>query len=105
MKAGLHTRSVKCLGFVLAAVIGLQKAQGQNPPMLQLDYEYGYAPVVMQATRAIQTAVPDTTTTPGRAPINQFGNLDSLLTPADRFIVHPNADTLYTTAWLDLSDE
>jgi hypothetical protein len=68
------------------------------------DYIYGYAPVAIEATRAIETAVPDTTS-PGRAPINQFAYVDTLATPAERLIIRPNADTLYTTAWLDLSNE
>src|SRR5258707_1024322 len=79
---------------------------GQTPkPSILLDYEYDFAPVALEATRAVETAVPDATTTPGRAPINQFSHRNMLATPADRFIVRPNADTLYTTAWLDLSRE
>jgi hypothetical protein len=68
------------------------------------DYLYGYAPVAMEATRAILTAVPDNTM-PGQAPINQFAYANALATPDDHLIVQPNADTLYTGAWLDLSKE
>src|SRR5262249_56921580 len=74
------------------------------PPAILQDYIYGYAPVTMEAVRALQTAVPDTTI-PGLAPINQFARLNRLITANDRFIPRPNADTLYTTAWLDLSRE
>src|SRR5262249_35280524 len=38
-------------------------------------------------------------------PINQFARVNRLLTAADRFIPRPNADTLYTIAWLDLSHQ
>ena len=86
----------------LVMIAGLMKAQTQD---ILRDYIYGYAPVVIEATRAIQTAVPDATTSPGRAPINQFAYRDQLSTPAERFIVRPNADTLYTSAWLDLTNE
>jgi hypothetical protein len=85
--------------FVIFA--GLLNAQ--TPAILQ-DYIYGYAPVAMEATRAIETAVPDTTS-PGRAPINQFAYVDQLATPAERLIIRPNADTLYTSAWLDVTSE
>jgi hypothetical protein len=69
------------------------------------DYIYGYAPVALTATRSLKTAVPDATSSPGRAPINQFARLKTLATPAARLIPRPNADTLYTLAWLDLSRE
>jgi hypothetical protein len=89
----------------------IQTSDGQSSPeqsnampgILQ-DYIYGYAPVALEATRAIQTAVPDATTTPGRAPINQFAYKHTLATPDEQLIVRPNADTLYTTAWLDLQE-
>jgi hypothetical protein len=80
--------------------------QTSNPPIGVLnDYIYGYAPVTLKAIRALLTAAPDATTKPGRAPINQFARQDKLADPSENLIVHPNADTLYTTAWLDLADE
>jgi hypothetical protein len=36
--------------------------------------------------------------------VNLFGHTRRLLGPADRRVVTPNNDTLYTNAWLDLSD-
>jgi hypothetical protein len=71
---------------------------------LAWDYIYAYAPVTMAATRAIQTAVPDNTK-PGQAPINQFSHQTKLSTANDRLVVRPNADTLYSDAWLDLAQE
>jgi hypothetical protein len=50
------------------------------PNILQ-DYIYGYAPVAMAATRALMTAVPNTTTFPGAAPVNQFGRVKTLAGP------------------------
>jgi hypothetical protein len=79
-------------------------ADDLTPDILQ-SYIYGFAPVTMEATRAIFTAVPDATSSPGRAPTNQFGNTGRLATPESRVVVRPNADTLYTTAWLDLSQQ
>jgi hypothetical protein len=55
------------------------------PNILQ-DYIYGYAPVAMAATRALMTAVPNATTLPGAAPVNQFGRVKALATPSERLI-------------------
>lgn len=37
-------------------------------------------------------------------PINTFGHVDLLATPANRDIVKPNNDTVYSGAWLDLRE-
>ncbi|MDB6107248.1 MAG: hypothetical protein JWO52_7247 [Gammaproteobacteria bacterium] len=88
-----------------AAVRGQDQAAAAPPqPRIVQSYIYGYAPVTLQATRAVQTAVPDATM-PGRAPINQFAYRNTLATPDERLVVRPNADTLYATAWLDLARE
>lgn len=71
-------------------------------PTLQDDYVYGYAPVIMEATKNILTAVPQATYS-GAAPINQFAYDEGLATPSERLVPRPNADTLGTKAWLDLS--
>jgi hypothetical protein len=73
-------------------------------PVILKDYIYGFAPVVLTATRRLLTAVPDATI-PGLAPINQLARLNALATPAEQLIPRPNADTLYTQAWLDLAHE
>src|SRR5260370_31429900 len=69
------------------------------------DYIYGYAPVALAATRSFKTAAPNATSDPGRAPINQFARLKMLANPTARLVPRPNADTLYTLAWLDLLKE
>ncbi|MGH7380799.1 MAG: DUF1254 domain-containing protein [Candidatus Methylomirabilales bacterium] len=66
-------------------------------------YIYGYPLVTMELTRRVLTnaAAPD-----GKlAPIGQFARLRSYPTPADKEVTAPNADTLYTLAWLDLAKE
>jgi len=66
-------------------------------------YIYGYPLVTMEMTRRVLTnvAAPD-----GKlAPMGQFARLRSYPTPADKEVTAPNADTLYTLAWLDLSKE
>jgi hypothetical protein len=55
-------------------------------------YIYAYPLVLIEATR-------------GSTPVNQFAHVPQFPRPDTRRIVRPNADTLYSTAWLDLSRE
>jgi hypothetical protein len=66
-------------------------------------YIYGYPLVTMEMTRRIMTNVtaPEGT----RGPMGQFIKAREYPTAAYRDVTAPNADTLYTTAWLDLSQE
>ena len=60
-------------------------------------YIWGYPLVVLKRTEAIALS---TQTQP-----NQFARAQNLATPASRSVVLPNNDTLYASAWLDLSQE
>jgi len=66
-------------------------------------YVYGYPLVTMELTRRVMTNVvkPEGT----RAPMGQFVKMREYPTAAYRDVTAPNADTLYTTAWLDVSKE
>jgi hypothetical protein len=66
-------------------------------------YIYGYPLVTMEISRQVMT----NTVSPGnsRAPMGQFDNLRSYPTPSYKDFTTPNADTLYSFAWLDLSKE
>ena len=66
-------------------------------------YIYGYPLVTMEMTRRVMTNVerPDGT----RAPMGQFVRMREYPTAAFRDVTAPNADTLYTTAWVDVGDE
>ncbi len=67
-------------------------------------YLYFYSPVTMDLTRKqlINTA-------PGKGsiggPMNTFANVDAYPTADMRTVVRPNFDTLYSSAWLDLTKE
>jgi hypothetical protein len=65
-------------------------------------YIFGYPLVTMEMTRRVSTnlAQPEG----ARAPMGQFANLREYPTAAYRDVTAPNADTLYSVAWLDLSD-
>ncbi|MGO9600795.1 MAG: DUF1254 domain-containing protein, partial [Isosphaeraceae bacterium] len=65
-------------------------------------YIYGLAPVLEYYTERINTDVVRPNST-GQAPVNQFANQATFPNPSSTVIVRPNADTLYSTAWLDLS--
>jgi hypothetical protein len=67
-------------------------------------YVYGYPLVLMDVTRAKLTNVAQPMEM-GLAPINQFGNVGTFPDPSFTNVVSPNADTLYSSAWLDLRKE
>jgi len=66
-------------------------------------YIYGYPLVTMEYTRRVLTNVAEASGL--NAPMGQLARSRSYPTAAFRGVTAPNADTLYTNAWLDLSKE
>jgi hypothetical protein len=66
-------------------------------------YIYGYPLVTMETTRRVMTNVAEPKGS--HAPMGQFANLREYPTAAFKDVTAPNADTLYSAAWLDLSKE
>jgi hypothetical protein len=66
-------------------------------------YVYGYPLVTMDLTRRVLTNVE--TPAGNTAPVGQFANLRTYPDASFRAVTAPNADTLYSAAWLDLSAE
>lgn len=66
-------------------------------------YVFGYPLVTMEMTRRVMT----NTATPKdhHAPMGQFYNSRTYPDASFRDVTAPNADTLYSTAWLDVSKE
>jgi uncharacterized protein (TIGR03000 family) len=66
-------------------------------------YVYGYPLVTMEYTRRVMTntAKPEGT----HAPMGQFLRMRAYPNAKFRDVTAPNADTLYSTAWLDLESE
>jgi hypothetical protein len=64
-------------------------------------YVYGYPLVTMEMTRRVMTNV--RTADGRRAPMGQFAKMRTFPDARFRDVTTPNADTLYTVAWLDLS--
>jgi hypothetical protein len=97
------------IGFLLGTALaggGLAqtKAAPQNGKVAALAkeaYVFGYPLVLMDVTRRVMTACP----APGQkcAPLNQFAHVREFPDPAFTDVVSPNADTLYSLAWLDLT--
>ena len=66
-------------------------------------YVYGYPLVTMEMTRRIMTNVEQPEG--NRGPMGQFIRARTYPDAKFRDVTAPNADTLYTTAWFDLSKE
>jgi hypothetical protein len=64
---------------------------------------YGFPLVVMDLTRQVFTAVPAPSA--NGAPVNQFGNKKTFPDATFTNVVNPNADTLYSAAWVDTAKE
>ena len=66
-------------------------------------YIYGYPLVTMEMTRRVMTNV--ATTQDRKVPMGRFGSLRTYPDATYKDVTTPNADTLYSIAWLDLSRE
>jgi len=64
---------------------------------------YGFPLVIMDLTRQVFTAVPSPN--PNGAPVDQFGNKKGFPDATFVNVVRPNADTLYSVAWVDTANE
>ena len=65
---------------------------------------YAYPLILMELTRRISTNVADTSRF-GRAPINRFAHMPAFPDPSFSDVVRPNADTLYSALWFDVTRE
>ena len=81
----------------MTTLLAAAALHGQNVPadlrdIAERAYIYAYPLVLLEATRGAQS-------------VNQFTHVPQFPRPDIRQIVRPNADTLYSTAWLDLAKE
>ncbi|MGB8562675.1 MAG: DUF1254 domain-containing protein [Pseudolabrys sp.] len=67
-------------------------------------YLYAYPLISMEMTRRLSTNVADTRQF-AKAPMNQFANLPAFPDATYTDIARPNADTLYSLMWFDVSKE
>ncbi len=66
-------------------------------------YVYAYPMVTMEITRRVMTNVD--TASGSKAPMGEFARLRTYPAVDDHSVTAPNADTLYTLAWVDVSKE
>ena len=66
-------------------------------------YVFGYPLVTMEMTRRVMTNMASVEGT--RGPMGQFIKLRTYPDASFRDVTAPNADTLYTSAWIDVGDE
>jgi hypothetical protein len=87
----------------LAAAQAAQVTPEEARAIAEDAYVYGYPLVTMEMTRRVltNTAAPEGV----RAPMGQFALLREYPTATDRQVTAPNADTLYSMAYLDLTKE
>lgn len=99
--------SVLATGLMTAALFVSSGQARENAfdavPLGVEAYIYGYPLVTMEMTRRVMTNVEKPEGT--RAPMGQFVRMREYPSATFRDVTAPNADTLYTTAWLDVGQE
>lgn len=108
----MHTKRNTAMLIVWAAglLVGTSSARAAEPVKekeaveIATDaYVYGYSLVTMEYTRRVMTNASAVEGT--HAPMGQFVRMRTYPDAKFRDVTAPNADTLYSTAWLDLSKE
>ncbi|MFO0865094.1 MAG: DUF1254 domain-containing protein [Gemmataceae bacterium] len=107
MQPRLHCFAFLALGAMglLALPIAAQE-QSNEKDVTEIGvqaYIYGYPLVTMETTRRVMTNVASPKGT--HAPMGQFMLMRRYPDASFRDVTAPNADTLYSTAWLDLAKE
>jgi hypothetical protein len=103
---GLLTSTALLRDIPIAAAQPVDAGGAPEPAVSALEtaveaYIYGYPLVTMEMTRRLITNAEKPEGL--RAPMGQFANLREYPTAAFKAVTAPNADTLYSSAWLDLS--
>ncbi|OQQ13826.1 hypothetical protein B0675_26730 [Streptomyces sp. M41(2017)] len=80
-------------------------ADGQLRQLATEAWLYGYPLVTAGVTKDVMTAVAARDDDRRKAPVNQFCYMRRTPDASFTEVVSPNADTLYSSAWLDLSEE
>jgi len=101
---GLGLIGTSATGLPPALAQGLQVFSGIEEFWIATDaYIFGYPLVTMEMTRRIMTNV--ATPTGMRSPMGQLIKAREYPNSSFRDVTAPNADTLYTTAWIDVGRE
>jgi hypothetical protein len=114
---GKNTRRIFINGALALAIAGtltvtlVTGCKTSPPPLTAAEatelgtaaYIYGYPLVTMEYTRRVMTNVREVTGM--HAPMGQFAKARTYPDASFKDVTAPNADTLYTTAWVDVSKE
>ena len=92
---------VKAAAVAAAAAAAAKEAEALT--LATEAYVYAYPLVTMEMTRRVMTNVASPEGT--RAPMGEFVRMREYPNSKFRDVSAPNADTLYTTAWIDVSKE
>jgi hypothetical protein len=105
--------AIAVCALMLAALTAVQPVMAQQTSKISEEeahaigihaYVYFYSLITMDVTRKQLTNVD-----PGKGsiggPMNMFNNIPAFPTADSRVVVRPNFDTLYSSAWLDLTKE
>ncbi|QDU19665.1 DUF1254 domain-containing protein [Urbifossiella limnaea] len=100
-----------CAGGLLAVGAAHAPVDAQTAPPAEAEaaqlatdaYVYGYPLLTMEYTRRVMTNTAEPKGT--HAPMGQFVRMRAYPDAKFRDVTAPNADTLYSTAWLDLGKE
>lgn len=89
------------------AILQGQMASPEEAQEIARDaYIYAYPLVLMELTRRQMTNyATQPGNIPGVGPLNRFIHVREFPDPAMKIVIRPNADTLYSSAWLDLDAE
>jgi hypothetical protein len=107
----LSVQTILVILSAFALINGTAQAQAQaiSPDeatdIVREGYIYGYPLVLMDATRRQLTNYAEPTGKAVQGPPNQFIHLREFPDPKFKVVIRPNADTLYSSAWLDLKAE
>ncbi len=104
-----HFGFVTATGIIVALLVS--NSMGTDTPAVDEAYQIGmeayvyfYPLVTMDVTRRQLTNI-ETGKMVARGPMNTFVHIRAYPTAEFKEVVRPNFDTLYSTAWLDLSKE
>jgi hypothetical protein len=107
MRRAFAQRTLPVVGLSIVLILGASRAAAQSAEEVsrigRAAYVYGYPLVTMELTRRVMTNT--ASVSDKAAPMGQFRNLRTYPDAAFRAVTAPNADTLYSTAWLDLTKE
>ena len=93
-----------CSPFMAAHAQDANKISAQEARQIAEEaYIYGYSLITMEMTRRVMTNVRELKGT--RAPMGHLIRIREYPTAAFSDVTAPNADTLYTTAWIDVGKE